>query len=114
MTNRLDPVTKQISTFLASTISNDDKCYEILSILFSYNANPHFIDAMKQSALFYLSKEGNAKCVKLLLDKGVSPNQTDIHGQTPIYYASRDGKVIFIIILCFLYSSFKINLYFIF
>lgn len=94
MTNRLDPTTKQISTYLASLLPEESKSNEILRILLGYGANPHFIDGMKQSVLFYLSKEGHSTCVKLLLDKGLSPNQTDIHGQTPIYYAARDGKVI--------------------
>jgi ankyrin repeat protein len=93
LTNRLDPTTKQISTYLASSITDETKCLEIFKILVAFGANPHFIDGMKQSVLFYLAKEGHASCIKLILDKGLNPNQTDIHGQTPIYYAARDGKV---------------------
>jgi len=48
---------------------------------------------MKQSILFYLAKEGHAKCIEMILSKGINPEDSDIHGQTPIYYASRDGRI---------------------
>lgn len=93
MTNRLDPVSKHISTFLASEIKDDQRCYEIMSLLLQYKANCHFVDNMKQSVLFYLAKEGHLKCLDLLISKGLNPEDSDIHGQTPLYYAARDGKV---------------------
>ena len=47
---------------------------------------------MKQNVLFYLSKEGHIKSIELVLNKGISPEDSDIHGQTPLYYAARDGR----------------------
>ena len=64
-----------------------------MSLLLKFKANTHFVDNMKQSILFYLAKEGHAKCIEMVLDRGISPEESDIHGQTPIYYAARDGRV---------------------
>lgn len=92
LTNRLDPVSKHISTFLASEIKDDQKCYETLNLLLQYKANSHFIDNMKQNVLFYLAKEGHIKAIELVLNQGIHPEDSDIHGQTPLYYAARDGR----------------------
>lgn len=85
-------MTKHISTFLASEIKDDAKCFEVLSLLLKYKANAHFVDNMKQSILFYLAKEGHCRCIDLIIGRGLSPEDSDVHGQTPIYYASRDGR----------------------
>ena len=92
LTNRLDPVSKHISTFLASEIKDDQKCFDVLNLLLQYKANIHFIDNMKQNILFYLAKEGHAKSIEMILNRGLHPEDSDIHGQTPIYYAARDGR----------------------
>lgn len=50
-------------------------------------------DALKQTALFYASRDGKFKILNLLIDHGCKANERDQYGQTPIYYASRDNKL---------------------
>jgi ankyrin repeat protein len=47
---------------------------------------------MGQTVAFYLSKTGNKRGLELLAARGVHLDEPDIFGQTPLYYASRDGK----------------------
>lgn len=50
-------------------------------------------DILDQTALFYASRDGRSKVIKLLLEAGCSPNHRDQYGQTPIYYAARENQL---------------------
>ena len=47
---------------------------------------------MGQNVLFYAAKVGDIDCCKYLLSEGCRSNHMDIHNQTPVFYAAREGK----------------------
>ena len=47
---------------------------------------------MNQNIFFYVAKSGSLECCKFLKSKGCASNLTDIHHQTPLFYAAREGR----------------------
>ena len=55
--------------------------------------NASLEDSLKQTCLFYVSRDGREDLVKLFLKHGCKPNHEDSYGQTPIFYTAREGHV---------------------
>lgn len=47
---------------------------------------------MSQNIFFYVAKSGALECCKFLQSKGCASNLTDVHNQTPLFYAAREGR----------------------
>ena len=59
-----------------------------------------FKDSNEQTILFYICREGRfggylgkEQCAEILLSHGLSLDDTDIYGQTPIFYAVRNNRL---------------------
>lgn len=57
-----------------------------------YGAIPNCLDGvMRQNIMFYAAKAGSLACCQELARLGVSANLPDVHNQTALYYAAREG-----------------------
>lgn len=43
--------------------------------------------------MFYVCREGKEKCLDLLLHHGLSLDDEDIYGQTPLFYVAKENRV---------------------
>jgi ankyrin repeat protein len=43
--------------------------------------------------MFYAAREGKNKLIDFLVENGCKANHIDTYGQTPIFYASREGRL---------------------
>jgi len=83
----------QTPMFFATIIPNHDVAFKMCQVLIEMGVNPLKEDYLKQSPLFYASREGNIPVMKMLIDKGEDVNRRDKYDQTPIYYSVREGQV---------------------
>ena len=50
-------------------------------------------DDIKQSPIFYASREGRIEFLNEFIKLGANPNHKDSIGQTPLFYAARQGHL---------------------
>ncbi|CAD8132637.1 unnamed protein product [Paramecium octaurelia] len=93
LVNRIDPQTRQISTFIAIIGSDEDVSLQLLKYLCELGANIHYKDNLKQSILFYICRDGRTKLFDYLVSQGINISDTDSYGQTPLFYASRENRI---------------------
>ena len=66
----------------------------MIKALIELGVEPTKEDSLKQTPLFYASREGNTEAIDYLCNQcGDSVNRQDKYGQTCIYYAVREGHV---------------------
>ncbi len=58
-----------------------------------HGANFGYKDTLQQTALYYLARDGKLEAIKLFLSKGVPAQQNDNYGQSPLFYACREGHL---------------------
>eukprot|EP01017_Pseudomicrothorax_dubius_P027379 TRINITY_DN3145_c0_g5_i1.p1 TRINITY_DN3145_c0_g5~~TRINITY_DN3145_c0_g5_i1.p1 ORF type:complete len:575 (+),score=82.61 TRINITY_DN3145_c0_g5_i1:309-2033(+) len=83
---------RKTAIFYAAMVRDEDSCLEMVKLLIQYGADPRFKDNLKQTALYYLARDGKTKVLEYLLDRGCPIDDTDIYLQSPLYYAAREGK----------------------
>ncbi|CAD8135075.1 unnamed protein product [Paramecium pentaurelia] len=93
LVNRIDPQTRQISTFIAIQGSDEDIALQLLKYLCELGANINYKDNLKQSILFYICRDGRTKLFDFLISQGINISDTDSYGQTPLFYASRENRI---------------------
>ncbi|CAD8044471.1 unnamed protein product [Paramecium primaurelia] len=93
LVNRIDPQTRQISTFIAILGSDEDVSLQLLKYLCELGANINYKDNLKQSILFYVCRDGRTKLFDFLIQQGINISDTDSYGQTPLFYASRENRI---------------------
>ena len=50
-------------------------------------------DTLRQTAMYYLARDGKFEAIKLFVNKGVPVEDSDNYGQTPLFYACREGHL---------------------
>lgn len=66
----------------------------MIKVLVDMGVDPKKEDALKQTPLFYLAREGNNLAIKYLCEVHLlDVNKPDKYGQTAIYYAMREGHI---------------------
>ncbi|CAD8144945.1 unnamed protein product [Paramecium octaurelia] len=93
LVNRIDPQTRQISTFIAIQGSDEEVSLQLLRLLCELGANVNYKDNLKQSILFYVCRDGKTKLFDYLISQGINISDPDSYGQTPLFYASRENRV---------------------
>ncbi|CAD8053692.1 unnamed protein product [Paramecium sonneborni] len=93
LVNRIDPQTRQISTFIAIQGQDEDVSLQLLKYLCELGANINYKDNLKQSILFYVCRDGRTKLFDYLVSQGINISDTDSYGQTPLFYSSRENRV---------------------
>ena len=73
--------------FAAVAIPDQDKAIEMITILVQLGVDLYQKDNLKQTPLFYASRDGKVKVMQLLLENGMQVNDFDTYGQNPIYYS---------------------------
>ena len=68
-------------------IPDQDKAIEMITILVQLGVDLYQKDNLKQTPLFYASRDGKVKVMQLLLENGMQVNDFDTYGQNPIYYS---------------------------
>ena len=87
-------VAQRFSRPTSDASKTESDCIELFGLLVNeYGANPNCLDGvMKQSVLFYTSKYGYLRCCQELVEVlGVNASISDIHCQTALFYAAREG-----------------------
>lgn len=69
LVNRIDPQTRQISTYIAVLQPDDHVAAQVLKLLLEHGANPQFKDQIDQTILFYIAKYGKIECFELLMQQ---------------------------------------------
>lgn len=58
-----------------------------------FGADANSLDSvMRQNVMFYTAKAGSLRCCKELWSLGCSCSLTDVHNQTALFYAAREGR----------------------
>jgi hypothetical protein len=72
--------------------------FEMTSLLLERGADPHA--PSNDDPLFWAAREGNARVVRLLLERGLDPNRVDRLGFTPLIAAvlSRDKETVRVLV----------------
>ena len=66
----------------------------MVKVLVELGMDPIKEDSLKQTPLFYASREGNSQVIDFFCNQcGDSVNRQDKYGQTCLYYAVREGHV---------------------
>jgi ankyrin repeat protein len=78
------------ATALGYAVS-EKQSYELTKLLLDRGANPR--EPSTHEPLFWAARAGEAKTVRLLLDKGLDPNSVDSVGMTPLRGAVLSGNV---------------------
>lgn len=82
----------QNALFVSCAIKEGAKALEMTKYLIEEaKCDVNLEDTLKQTCLFYVSRDGRADLVKLLLHHGAKANHSDSYGQTPLFYAAREG-----------------------
>ena len=78
----------------SSEVSNEEGVASLLRLLCEeIGADPNTLDSlMRQNVMFYTAKAGSLICCRELMDLNCSSSVVDIHNQTAIFYAAREGK----------------------
>ena len=66
--------------------------YDAMVLLLHNRADPHKLDAMQRSSLFWAVRGGSLRCVRFLLDYGVDINRQDSYGQNVLTYLAYNSK----------------------
>ena len=87
-------VARRLSKFANPSEEQAEEAVRLFDVLFTEGgAEPNCTDAvMRQNVLFYAAKAGCLKCCKYLVSKGCSSDLVDIHSQSALFYAAREGK----------------------
>ena len=84
----------QTLVFSACTIKNADVALQMTKVLTELGANPAREDSLKQTPLFYASREGHIELINFLCkERGDQVNRQDKYGQTALYYSAREGHI---------------------
>ena len=84
----------QTPIFHACIIKDQDLAFKMLKVLVELGIDPVKEDLLKQTPLFYASREGNSAIIDYLCNTcGDTVNRQDKYGQTCIYYAVREGHI---------------------
>ena len=46
---------------------------------------------MRQNITFYIARDGKVKLLQFVASEGAPATEVDLHGQTPLFYAAREG-----------------------
>lgn len=84
---------EQTPIFSACVIHDPEQAFKMIQLLTDMGVDPKQQDMLKQTPLFYASREGNNKVVQFFINGGDDVNRQDKYGQTPIYYAVREGHI---------------------
>jgi len=77
----LDSRNKQTPLYLATTLLDHNKSYEIFKLLIENKANYKYKDNLNQSVLFYIARDGKLEHLKVLLQmKDIDLNELDNYG----------------------------------
>jgi len=80
--------------FTACVIKDTEISLKMIKVLVELGVDPKKEDTLKQTALFYASREGLTDAISYLCTTGgVEVNRQDKYGQTPVYYAVREGNI---------------------
>lgn len=84
----------QTLIFTACVIRDPEQSLKMIKMLRSLGVDPTKEDTLKQSPLFYASREGLTEVIDYLCTEGANQvNRQDKYGQTPVYYAVREGRI---------------------
>ena len=88
-------VGQRLSRTFPVVSSAEKETSELFTLLVNeYGANANGLDVvMKQNVLFYAAKAGSLTCCKTLVSLGCNAGLIDIHNQTALFYAAREGRV---------------------
>ena len=79
--------------FTACVIKDVETSLKMIKVLIELGVDPKKEDSLKQTPIFYASREGLNEVISFLVEKGIEVNRQDKYGQTPIYYAVREGHI---------------------
>ena len=79
--------------WVATVIRDEDRCIAMMTFLLKYGVDPLYRDSLKQTPLYYSSRDGLNKVCQFLIDQGVDVNNIDTYGQNPIFYAVSNGHL---------------------
>ena len=84
----------QTLIFTACVIRDSATSLKMIKVLVELGVDCKKEDTLKQTALFYASREGLTDVIDYLCNTGgVEVNKQDKYGQTPVYYAVREGHI---------------------
>ena len=83
---------KQTPIFYCSLIKDRTLCVQMLNFFKDQGVDLAYKDTLRQTALYYASREGINEMITCLVQAGCKLNDKDEYGQTPLYYACREGK----------------------
>jgi ankyrin repeat protein len=87
------PVMFYVARRLANRARSGPTVELLRMLIHNFGADVNMIDlTMKQNVMFYASKVGDLECCKFLLSEGCQPDRPDVHHQTPLFYAAREGQ----------------------
>ena len=66
--------------FSATALRDEDSAIELCTELIKKGADPGVIDNLKQTPLYYASRDGGLKIAKFLIDQGLNPSHIDTYG----------------------------------
>lgn len=70
----------QNATFKAVMIANEEKALAMLRYLLEKGVAVDYVDYLKQTALYYASREGKCTVIRLLVENGCHVNHVDTYG----------------------------------
>ena len=91
--NQIQPQFREPSLYFAALINEDEDAAEMIKLLIRNGANVKFKDHNQQTILFYICRDGKEKCAELMLSHGLSLDDLDIYGQTPMFYAVSEDRL---------------------
>ena len=84
----------QTLIFTACVVRDPETSLKMIKMLVSLGVDPQKEDSLKQTSLFYASREGLTNVIDYLCTEGGNQvNRQDKYGQTPVYYAVREGRI---------------------
>ena len=81
----------QVRFFLVSAVKMMETTIGNLEIISGDDVKKSFKVDVDNAALAYASRNGQDKCVKLMLEGGADVNRTDKRGNNALFYASENG-----------------------
>jgi ankyrin repeat protein len=80
---------KKENSILYNAVKN--RHYDLVSLLLSFKANPHFINSNGDSAVHLAVRNADLEMCKVLLDKGASISHKNVRNQTPVGIAVKEN-----------------------
>lgn len=83
----------QTPLFIAATAKKDEIALALMELLIEKGANILHRDSNKQSVVFYVCRDGKEKCLHFLLSMGITLDEVDLNGQTPLFYVANNDAL---------------------